>query len=178
MAAKRTEISANDETMTFTTVKISFPNGRMKLRWLPNAVSAALTTSETMSRKPIAATNPKLAARARISRDTVVPFGSALQIAFSADCISPNTPEAVAVSVTMPIIVAKMPDDFPAALTTALCKTSAVCCPMRPLSCSVIAFWAASRPKASPAMATTMSKTGATSPYKRQLQPHGSMLHR
>jgi hypothetical protein len=42
-----------------------------------------------MSKNPSAATNPKLAARARMSRDTVVPFGSAFHIVFSADCISP-----------------------------------------------------------------------------------------
>jgi Transposase IS66 family len=49
----------------------------------------------------------------------------------------------------LPIIVATIPDDWLAALATAVCKTSAVCWPMRPPSCSVIA------------MAITMSKTGA-----------------
>lgn len=82
-------------------------------------------------------------------------------IAFSADCISPKTPNAVAIKVMIPIIVAAMPDDLPAALASALCNTSAVCAPIRPLSCEMIAFWAASRPKAKPAMAITMSSKGA-----------------
>jgi tetratricopeptide (TPR) repeat protein len=38
--------------------------------------------------RPNAATNPRLAARARISRETVVPIGLAFQIAFKAVCIS------------------------------------------------------------------------------------------
>jgi hypothetical protein len=112
-------------------------------------------------RNPSAATNPTLVARARMSRDRVVPFGLAFHMAFSADCISPNTPDAVAINVTMPTIVATMPDDLPAALATALCNTSAVCGPMRALNCAMIAFWAASRPKASPAMAMAISRTGA-----------------
>jgi uncharacterized membrane protein len=68
--------------------------------------------------------------RARISRE----------ITFNAVCISPKTPEAVTIKVMIPIIVATTPDDLLAALATAVCKTSAVCWPMRPLNCSVIAF--------------------------------------
>ena len=64
----------------------------------------------------------------------------AFQIAFNAVCISPNTPEAVTSKVPIPIIVARILDDLPAALATAVCKTSAVCWPMRPLNCAVMAF--------------------------------------
>jgi hypothetical protein len=78
--------------------------------------------------------------RARISRETVVPIGLAFQIAFKAVCISPKTPEAVITKVVIPIIVATIPDDLLAALATAVCRTSAVCWPMRPLNCAVIAF--------------------------------------
>ncbi|MGC2455038.1 MAG: hypothetical protein WA592_19990, partial [Pseudolabrys sp.] len=77
-----------------------------------------------------APTNPKLTARARIKRDTVVVCGFAFQIAFKAACISPNTPDAVAIKTAMPIIVAIMPEDFSAALAMADCKTSAVWRPM------------------------------------------------
>jgi len=76
-------------------------------------------------------------------------------------CGVTTTPEAVAINVPIPTSVARMPEDCPAALATADCNTSAVCCPMRPLSCSLMAFWAASRPKARPAIATTISRTGA-----------------
>jgi hypothetical protein len=95
MAPKRTEMS-NSETTKFRPLRSNRPNGRTELIWLPKAERAALTTSETMSKKPSAATNPRLAARARTSRDRVVPVGRTFHMAFNADCISPNTPEAVA----------------------------------------------------------------------------------
>jgi hypothetical protein len=91
----------------------------------------------------------------------VVPLGSAFQMTFNDVCISPKTPEAVTMSVAMPIIVAQMPEVLLAALATAACSTSAVCCPMRPLNCSMMAFSAASRPNTSPAIAITISNTGA-----------------
>ena len=72
------------------------------------------------------------------------------------------TPDAVIIKVIIPTIVAMMPDDVPEALATALCNTSAACEPMRPLSCPMIALWAASRPNTSPAIATTISSTGAS----------------
>ena len=52
---------------------------------------------------------------------------SVFQMAFKAACISPNTPEAVAIKVPIPTRVARMPEDWPAALATADCNTSAVC---------------------------------------------------
>jgi hypothetical protein len=99
-----------------------------------------LIISETISKNPKAPTNPKLTARARIKRDTVVVCGFAFQIAFKAACISPNTPDAVAIKTAMPIIVAMMPEDFSAALAMADCKTSAVWRPIRSLNCEVMAF--------------------------------------
>jgi hypothetical protein len=98
---------------------------------------AALTTSDAMRRNPSAATNPRLAARARINRDTVVkPVGPTFHIALSVDCNSPKMPDAVMINVIVPT----MPDDAPEALATALCNTSAVSGPIRPPSCSMIAF--------------------------------------
>ena len=69
-----------------------------------------------------------------------MPLGSAFQIAFNAVCISPKTPEAVTIKVIIPTIVARTLDDLLEALATAVCKTSAVCWPMRPLNCAVSAF--------------------------------------
>ena len=40
-----------------------------------------------------------------------MPLESVFQIAFSADCISPNTPDAVTMIVATPISVANVPDD-------------------------------------------------------------------
>src|SRR6476660_2031863 len=79
-----------------------------------------LTTSDTISRNPNTATNPRLAARARISRETVVPLGFAFQIAFKAVCISPKTPDAVTIKVMTPMIVAITPEDVLLALRTAV----------------------------------------------------------
>jgi hypothetical protein len=61
-----------------------------------------------------------------MSRETVVPLGSAFQITFNEVCISPKTPDAVTINVTIPIMVEMMPDDVPNALAMADCKTSAV----------------------------------------------------
>ena len=77
---------------------------------VPNAEIAALAISDTSSRKPSAATRPRLAARARTRRDNDIPFGSTFHIVFSDDCISPNTPDAVTSKVTMPMTVAQVPD--------------------------------------------------------------------
>jgi len=49
-------------------------------------------------------------------------------------------PEAVTIKVMIPTTVATTPADVLEALATAVCKTSAVCWPMRPLNCSVSAF--------------------------------------
>ena len=103
----------------------------------------------------------ELLALARTSRPTVVPFGCAFQTLFSAACISPKTPEAVTTSVTMPIAAASMPDDLLLELATAVCRSSAVCRPMRSPSWDVIAPWAACWPYTSPAIAMTISRTGA-----------------
>ena len=121
MAANRKDISTN-ETVRFIAVRSSFPNGRTEFSWSPNAVSAALTTSETMRRNPSAATNPRLVARARMSRDTGVPFWLGLPYGIQSGLHFPNTPDAVAINVTMPTIVATMPDDLPAALAKRFAK--------------------------------------------------------
>ena len=75
---------------------------------LPNALSAAAITSETSSKNPIVATSPRLAARALTRPDSPV-LGSAFQMAFSADCISPNTPLAVTSNVPKPMTLAQIP---------------------------------------------------------------------
>jgi hypothetical protein len=55
-----------------------------------------------------------------------VPLESIFQIAFSAGCISPNTPDAVTITVTTPINVAHVPDDLLWALAMADCKSWAL----------------------------------------------------
>jgi hypothetical protein len=95
-AANRKEISAR-ETRTFNADRIVPPNGSAALIRSAKAVKAALTAS--INRNPNAATSPRLLALARTERPTVVPFDSAFQILFNAACISPNTPDAVTISV-------------------------------------------------------------------------------
>ena len=75
----------------------------------PSAARPALTASDTTSRKPRVMTSPMLAMRARTSRVSPA-FGSAFQILFSEDWISPKAPLAVISKVTSPMIVAMVPD--------------------------------------------------------------------
>jgi hypothetical protein len=81
-------------------------------------------------------------------------------MAFSAVCISPNTPLAVTISDTTPIAVARIPDLGLAALPIALCRNAALCGPIASPSLLIRAPRAASSPKNSPATATTISSTG------------------
>ena len=113
-----------------------------------------------MSKKPKAPISPRLAARARTRPDRPA-FGSAFQMAFSADCISPNTPVAVISNVTTPMTVARMPLDLLPALATMACNASAPCWPIRPCNCPTIAPCAASCPNTSPAMAMQSTSIGA-----------------
>ena len=119
MAANITEIRAN-ETTALITPRMIAPNGRYALMMLPSAEIAALAMRETSNRKPSAATNPRLAARARTRRDNELPCGSTFHIVFNASCISPKTPEAVTNKVTTPMTVAQVPDDLPDALSSAV----------------------------------------------------------
>src|SRR4029450_4619342 len=74
------------------------------------ADSPALAASETISMKPGAATRPRLAARLRIKEKIGSSGGLALNVAFNAVRISPNTPDAVTSTVTTPTTVAVAPD--------------------------------------------------------------------
>jgi len=69
--------------------------------------------------------------------------------------------EAVAISMTIPTMVATIPDDLVEALAITDCNTSAACCPISVLNWPLIALCAASRPKTNPAIAMTIRSTGA-----------------
>ena len=86
---------------------------------------------------------------------------STRQMALSAPCNSPNTPEAVTSSVATPSTVARMPDPRLLAFSSMVCTAPAACSPMMPLSWAVTAPFAASSPNASPAMATAITTRGA-----------------
>ena len=62
--------------------------------------------------------------------------------------------------VIAPTTEARMPLDLPDALSRAVCTRSALALPINTLSWLAIAPRAASSPKTSPAMATTMNNTG------------------
>jgi hypothetical protein len=86
----------------------------------------------------------------------------ALKVAFSAVCISPNTPEAVIGTVITPRIVVRAPE--PGSLDRSridLMKSPPVGPSSWP-SASLIAPRAASCPKTRPAIATTISSSGAS----------------
>ena len=60
------------------------------------------------------------AARARITRATVVPRGVIRQMTLRDCCISLNTPDAVITSVTISVAAARKPAELPAALRMAV----------------------------------------------------------
>ena len=129
---------------------------------LPSAARPALITSDTSIRKPSVKTRPMLAARARTSRDRPA-FGSAFQILFSDDWISPKAPLAVISNVTRPMIVAIAPVFWfcEPALCSIDCNAWPLPWPIIPLNWPMIAACAASRPNTSPAIAMTTSSKGA-----------------
>ena len=92
------------------------------------AASAALTSSETSSRKPVAATSPIAAALAITKRVMVSPSGvGAFQISLSEVCSSPNTPLAVSSRVTTLTTRGDRARGRLAAPLTIACTASALC---------------------------------------------------
>ena len=70
-----------------------------------------LASSETSSRKPVAATSPRAGELGAHQPGDRSPLpGVARQMAFSADCSSPKTPLAVSSRVTTPMSVAMLPE--------------------------------------------------------------------
>jgi hypothetical protein len=116
-------MSAN-ETMKLIADRIELPNGSIASSSFPKAASAALTTSDASSRKPRAATSPRLMSLVLTKRENVVPVGFAFHMTFNADCISPNAPDAVRMSVTSPTTVATVPDDLLEAFAIAVAATA------------------------------------------------------
>src|SRR4051812_42242188 len=76
------------------------------------AETPALAASDTMRRKPRAATNPRLAARVRIRERIEVALDLSSHITFRAVCISPNTPDAVTTIINAPSPAAHQLDDL------------------------------------------------------------------
>ncbi len=151
-----------NETAKFATPSSLVNSGTSPPTQVATAASAVLTTSETSSRKPVAATSPMAAALAITSRVMVSPFGGgAFQISFSAVCSSANTPLAVSSRVTMLTMVATVPVVRLAAPLTIACTASALARPTRPSNWSAMAPSTACWPKTRPAMAVQISSRGA-----------------
>ena len=74
------------------------------------------------------------AARARITRATVVPRGVIRQMTLRDCCISLNAPDAVITSVTIPVAAARKPAELLAALRMAVWSELALCWPISPES--------------------------------------------
>jgi hypothetical protein len=112
--------------------------------------------------KPSAATRPRLAARVRIKAEIGSSLGLALNVLFSAVCISPNTPEAVISTVTTPRTVAMVPEAGSLDRSRMDLMKSPPAGPRSWPSSLLIAPRAASCPKTKPAIATTIRSTGAS----------------
>jgi hypothetical protein len=121
-----------------------------------------LAANDTTSMKPRAATSPRLAARVRMSEEIGSSIGLALNVAFSAVCISPKTPEAVTRTVSTPRIVARAPVPASLARWRMDLMKSPHAGPRSWPSSRLIAARADSWPKTRPAIATTMRSTGAS----------------
>ena len=128
----------------------------------PNAASAALTTSDTSSRKPsvrIIATE--------ISRVRITPhrprlgLGAIFQTEFSASCSSTTTPVAPMTSTPTLIMVPRIPCSGRLAFATTVCTSRAASEPSRPRSSPKIRPSAAAGPKTSPAIEITSNRSGA-----------------
>lgn len=87
-----------------------------------------------MSTKPNAMTRPKLASRARIRRDRVVPRGEAFQTALSEACTSPKTPLIASRIAPSPMSVASVPERRSLALRIIAWMADAVSRPINPLN--------------------------------------------
>jgi hypothetical protein len=111
--------------------------------------------------KPSAATRPRLAARLRIKEKIGSSVALALNVVFNAVRISPNTPDAVTSTVTMPTAVAVAPEVGSLDRARMDLMKSAPVGPNSLPSSSLIAARAASCPNARPAIATTIRSTGA-----------------
>ena len=152
--------SSASDTAKFRKCSSTWVNGMMPFSTWPTAAMAAPTTSDTSSMKPSDTTRVRLVSRALISRVTELPSGLARQMAFSAVCISPNTPLAVTISDTTPMMVASWPERWLEALPMAVCRKAAACSPIASCSLPISAPRAASSPNTSPATATMISSTG------------------
>ena len=161
MAANSRAISTNDTT-TLSTRRTTSACGSSALTHPLNIVSAALATSETISNSPRISTRARLMRRARTNAHTAPARGFAFQITLRAACISPNTPLAAISSVTMPTTVAIQLEPRCAAPFSMLWIASALCAPIRAVTCVTTAPRASSEPKISPATAIMMRSTGAS----------------
>ena len=127
-----------------------------------HAASAALVTSETISRKPIAITMPKDSTRARTQASRPAAGGcGACQMRSSAPWSCAKTVVAPMKSVPRPVSIARPPVSGRRRLASSACTVAAPSSPIRPRSCPRISPRAASSPKASPATAMAISSVGA-----------------
>jgi hypothetical protein len=128
----------------------------------PSAATAALSTSDTLRRKPV----PRTAANER-KRDRT--FGqipawveaSTSQMRFSAAWSWVNALVEPKSSTARPMRVARGPRPWRLALLTRDWMAVAPSSPTRPRIWPTISPWAASEPKSAPATAITMTRTGA-----------------
>ncbi|MNK67666.1 hypothetical protein D3C87_870080 [compost metagenome] len=130
---------------------------------LPSAASAALATSDTMSRKPMPMImlNDSSRTRSMLKTPLLRVRAGARQMRSSASCSSPKTVVAPTISNAMPTTVATMPSVGLLTACSMPCTAAAPCSPMRPESCAKISPRAASCPKTRPATAITISSSGA-----------------
>ena len=130
----------------------------------PIRARAALKTSDTISKKPMASTIPKDSKRVRNSVSQVPPrqLAGACQMRSKAFCSSAKTEVEPRNNSVRPMPVASEPSAGWRTLANRSCTARAPALPIRDTSCSAISPRAASAPNTRPPTDTTMSISGAS----------------
>ncbi|MDT4856520.1 hypothetical protein FQZ97_909130 [compost metagenome] len=148
--------------LTASATTANSPN--MGAHHLPSAASDALSTSDTMSRKPMPRTSPSESRRTRKKSRTPPVWRSAgtCQMRSIAFCSSANTVVAPISSVPRPTRVPITLAAGRSRLLSAAFKVAALSGPTSVEICSKISARAAASPKNRPATEITISSKGAT----------------
>ena len=128
---------------------------------LPMYATAALTTSDTSNRKPIATIRPKDSSRLRRNPHAPLLFGAShFQMRFRSSCSSANTVVAPTSSTANEAIVATRPSFRVSEAEITVSTPSAPVSPSRPDSCVKSSSLAWSGPITRPAMVMTRNSSG------------------
>ena len=157
-------VPTDSEIATLSSCISSSQPGNRSSAQEPNAARPALTESDTINRKATPRISPN--DTSRVITRARKPLGRSstgtCQMRSSALCSSANTVVAPISTTTTLTSPATRPLLVSLAAFTRPCTTSAPSGPIRPLSCATIWPVTASRPNTAPAIAITITSSGAS----------------